>query len=458
MALSAQALFLAGSPTGFGADNTRTNVLLFLVDDMGWTDLSCFGSAVYETSAIDRLATQGMRFTNAYSACTVCSPTRASILTGKYPARLHLTDWIPGHPNPKGKLKPPAFNQELPHEEITLAEMLKPHGYTSASIGKWHLGDEPYYPETQGFDLNVGGTKKGQPPSYFSPYQIPTLQDGPEGENLTDRMAAEAIHFIEQNRDRTFFVYLPFFAVHTPLQAKKEYIEKYQAKIQPGMAQHDPVYASMVQNVDESVGRVLARLDELGMAERTLVIFTSDNGGLIPKTSNLPLRAGKGSAYEGGVRVPMIVRGKGWVRPGSVCDTPVMSIDLFPTILDILQIPQDAEHPVDGVSLAPLLQESGTFHREALYWHYPHYHPGGAHPYGAVRRGDDRLIEFYEDGALELYNLKEDIGEKRNLVKENPEKTRELHRMLHAWLSETKAQMPTPNPDYIPEVGRDSNG
>ncbi|HLF95418.1 MAG TPA: sulfatase, partial [Planctomycetota bacterium] len=284
------------------------NVVVILVDDLGWTDLGCFGSPFYETPHIDRLAAQGMRFTHAYSACTVCSPTRASLMTGKYPARLHVTDWIAGHARPKAKLKVPDWTKHLALEETTVAEALKAAGYATASIGKWHLGPPAHFPEKQGFDLNRGGCDKGQPPSYFSPYRIPTLEEGEKGEYLTDRLTTEALAFLDSNKDRPFLLHFPHYGVHTPLQAKKAVVEKYQAKAKAGADHRNAAYAAMIESVDDSVGRIVAKIEELKLSSRTLIVFTSDNGGLLQSTSNRPLRAGKGSAYEGGVRVPMIVR------------------------------------------------------------------------------------------------------------------------------------------------------
>ncbi|MBE3071171.1 MAG: sulfatase [Planctomycetes bacterium] len=442
---------LAGLGRASAADSptARPNVVFILIDDMGWRDLACYGSTFYETPHIDHLASQGMRFTNAYAACPVCSPTRASILTGKYPARLHLTDWIAGHKRPWGRLKVPDFNLQLPLEETTLAEALKPAGYVSASIGKWHLGKEPFYPEKQGFDLNVGGTQMGQPPSYFAPYKIPTLENGREGEYLTDRLADEAIKFIEANRRKPFFLYLSHFAVHTPLQAKKEAAARYRAKVKPGQTQRNPVYAAMVESVDECVGKVLAQLDDLGLADRTIVFFMSDNGGLVGSTSNAPLREGKGTLYEGGIREPLIVRWPGVVRPGSDIDAVVTSVDFFPTILAMAGVADPVQN-VDGIDITPVLRQTGTVDRDAIYWHYPHYHPCGATPGGIVREGDWKLIEYYEDGRLELYNLRDDLAETKNLAGDMPDKAGALRKKLHDWLGEVNAQMPTPNPDYDP--------
>jgi len=444
------------------ADETRSqrppNIVLLLVDDLGWTALTCYGSDLHETPHLDRLAKQGMRFTDAYAACTVCSPTRAAVLTGKYPARLHLTDWIAGHVRPRAKLRIPDWTKQLEHQEVTLAEALKPRGYVSASIGKWHLGNESHWPTSQGFDENVGGTHKGQPPSYFDPYGkgggIPTLPPRQKGEFLTDRLTDEALGFIEKNKDRPFFLYLPYFTVHTPLMAKQELIDKYKARIEPNDKHRHPALAGMVDSLDQSVGRILAKLDELKLADNTVVIFTSDNGGLVLRntTSNAPLRAGKGSAYEGGVRVPLIVRWPGVVEPGSTCSVPVISTDFYPTILQMTGVSPQAEHLAghrpDGESLVPLLKQSGQLHRNAIYWHYPHYHPGGATPYGAVRDGSWKLIEFFEDDHVELYNLADDLGESNDLASKMPERAEALRRQLHEWRKEVGAQMPTPNSNY----------
>ena len=439
----------AGGPWARPSKGERPNFVFILVDDLGWADTGCYGNTFYETPNIDRLAGEGMRFTAAYAACPVCSPTRASILPGKYPARPHLTDWIPGHKRPKAKLEVPVFNQELPLQEVTIAEALREAGYASASLGKWHLGHAPFYPGHQGFDVNFAGDHRGQPPSYFYPYRIPSVHEGQPGEYLTDRTTDEALRFIEQNADRPFFVYLSHYAVHTPLQAKQALIEQYKAKVRPDQAHRNPVYAAMVHSVDESVGRVLDKLDELGIAGRTVVFFMSDNGGLARVTSNAPLRAGKGTLYEGGIREPMIVRGPGVVEPGSLCHVPVTSVDFFPTLLEMARVTPRVKD-IDGVSLAPLLRRQGRFQRDALYWHYPHYHPGGATPAGAVRCGDYKLIESYEDGRLELYDLKADIGEENNLAGQMPEKAAELRQMLHEWLEAVNAQMPSPNRDYEP--------
>lgn len=445
------------------------NIIFILIDDLGATDFGCTGSRFYETPNIDRLASQGMRFTQGYAACTVCSPTRAAVMTGKYPARLHITNWIKGHNRPKAKLRIPDWTMYLPLEEITIAERLHAAGYATAHVGKWHLGDAPYYPEHQGFDLNVGGTHTGSPGSYFWPYGtgerwVP-LEGGQEGEYLTDRLTDEAIRFIEAHRDRPFFMYFAHYAVHTPLQAKPELVAYYEKKVAEAQARGDdldgqqcPVYAAMIHSLDENMGRLMDCLDRLGIAERTVVFLTSDNGGHVlpacqkrPVTHNIGLRAGKGSAYEGGVRVPWIVRWPGVVAPGSLSHEPVISIDAYPTILEITGVADAEDHHSDGVSIVPLLTQQKAFPKRAIYWHYPHYHTGGATPYSAVRDGDWKLIEFFEDNQVELYNLKEDPGESRDLAGQFPEKANSLRTQLHRWREEVKAQLPTPNPDYQPE-------
>ncbi len=435
------------------APPTQPNVVLILADDLGWTDLSCYGSDLYETPHLDRLARDGMKFTQAYSACTVCSPTRAAILTGKYPARLHVTDWIPGLPPENPKLLVPEWTKYLPLEETSMARALRSAGYVTASIGKWHLGGEEYYPEKHGFDINVAGSSAPAPPSYFAPYKIATLPEGPEGEYLTDRLGEEAVRFIEGHKDNPFFLYLPHFAVHTPIQGKEALFQKYRAKKRRGLYQTNAIYAAMIESMDDSVGRIRRKLDELKLADHTVVIFTSDNGGRVPTTSNHPLRVGKGSCYEGGTRVPLIVHWPGVTKPGSICETPVMSMDLYPTILEIAGLREAARKGVDGTNLVALLRRDGELERDALFWHYPHYQHyqlGGATPYGAIRAGDFKLIEFFDDMRVELYNLREDIGEQRNLAARLPAKADELRTRLHAWRQEIGAQMPSRNPDYDP--------
>lgn len=432
--------------------NEALNVVFILVDDMGATDLGCTGSNLYETPNIDRLARQGMRFTTAYSACTVCSPTRAALLTGKDPARLHITDWIPGHVRPHAKLSPPDWLMHLPTDEPNLARIFSAAGYATASIGKWHLGDADSYPDKLGFGVNIGGYEKGQPPSYFAPYRIPTLTEGPAGEFLSDRLTDEALKFIEANKAKPFFLYLPHYAVHTPLQAKQDVVEKYRAKIRPDSVQKNPTYAALVESVDDSVGRILKKLSETGLESRTIVVFTSDNGGLLPVTVNLGLRAGKGSAYEGGVRVPLIVKWPGVTKPDSLCSVPVTTVDFFPTLLEAAGLKDAPNHVVDGESIVPLLRDaSAVLKRRTIFWHYPHYHPGGATPYSAVRDGNWKLVEFYEDQHTELYDLSRDPGETTDLVAKEPRRATEMRAKLDAWRKEVGAQPPVPNPNFDAE-------
>ncbi len=486
-ASAATAMGLSISATTFGPDDGRSqkepqkhpNFVFFLIDDLGRQDLGCYGSTFYETPNIDRLAAQGMRFTNAYAACPVCSPTRASIMTGKYPARLGITDWI------GAAQKPTAYLDHLPLEEVTIAEALKEAGYATGYVGKWHLATSgaadrrQYYPDRQGFDINVGGDNSGSPPTYFYPYakgkrSLETMPPGgKDGEYLTDRLTDEALKFLEASKDRPFLLYLAHYAVHTPLESKKDLAEKYRAKAaglpasksphaQPvygpyetRLVQDHAVYAGMVQSVDESVGRVMGKLDELGLERNTIVIFMSDNGGLSTvaregPTCNMPLRAGKGWLYEGGIREPMLVKWPGVIKPGSRCDEPVISTDFYPTMLEMAGLPPKPKQHVDGVSFAEVLESTGMLAPRAIYWHYPHYHGSGNRPSGAVRAGDYKLIEWYEDGRVELYNLKDDLGERHDLVATMPGKAAELRQKLHAWRSEVGAKMPEgqPRADY----------
>lgn len=425
----------------------KPNVVFILVDDLGWSDLGCQGSKYYETPHIDQLAAEGMRFTNAYAACTVCSPTRASIMTGKYPARLNLTDWISGHDHPWAKFQVPDWTQYLSHDETSLASAFREAGYNTYFTGKWHLGGPEYYPEKHGFDVNIGGCERGLPPTYFSPYGIETLEEGPEGEYLTDRLTEEALRLMEQSQDEPFFMYLSHYAVHTPIEAKEEDIEKYEGKEKHG--QLNEVYAAMVDSTDQSVGRIMDKLEELGIADDTIVVFFSDNGGYTPVTNNTPLRHGKGSAYEGGHRVPMIVRWPDQIHAGSVDETPVISMDFYPTLLDACGISLRPDQHCDGENLVPLLRGDEAPSREALYWHYPHYH--FSTPYAAVRAGDYKLIEYFEGRRAELYNLDDDLSEENDLAEGQPEKVRELRAKLHSWQESVDAQMPIENPRFEPD-------
>lgn len=484
----AAVLSLAGLGTWAcrGGTQRPPNFVFFLIDDMGWKDLGSFGSHFYLTPNIDALAGSGMRFTQAYSASPVCSPTRASILTGRHPARLDITDWIGG--SQRGELLPAEYVHYLPQEEVTLAEILKEEGYSTGYFGKWHLGDAPHTAESQGFDLNVGGTGAGQPASYFYPYKapegrdpywdVPGLEGGEEGEYLTDRLTAEALSFLDAHAGRPFLLYLAHFAVHTPIQSKEELEARYTARrdsLPPSegpaeeeehgrartrLVQDDPAYGGMVQSVDESVGRILGRLDELGLTDDTIVIFMSDNGGLSTvagdrtgPTANVPLRAGKGWLYEGGIRVPMIVRWPGRVAAGSECDVPVQSVDFFPTMVEMVHASgatapaSEPPRPLDGASLVPLLTGSGGFSREALYWHFPHYHGSGNRPSGAIRLGRWKLIEWYEDGSVELYDLETDPGEREDRSARDPQVARDLLERLRAWRARMDARMPRSDPD-----------
>lgn len=441
----------------------RLNVVLMVADDLGGRDLGCYGSTFHRTPHLDRLAAEGVRFTQAYAACPVCSPTRAAILTGKYPARLHLTDWLPGRGDlPAQKLKRPAIHQQLPLAEVTLAERLHAAGYATAHVGKWHLGGEGFSPLQQGFDVNIAGDHTGTPLSYFAPYikngrTMPGLEQAPTGEYLTDRLTAEAERILESFRDRPFFLYFPHYAVHTPMRAPQELVETYPPATPFAGQQNNPIYAAMLQALDASVGRVTKKLEDLGIADRTLVIFTSDNGGLAvtegpntPATSNAPLREGKGWLYEGGIRVPLIVRGPSIVQPGRTCDDPVSSYDLLPTICEScgVTVPQ----PVDGVSMVSALRQTGPLPERSLYWHYPHYSNQGGRPGAAIRRGDFKLIEFYETGRRELFNLAQDERENRNLILEEAALAERLAAELSAWRKSVDAQMMTDNPDYKPNL------
>jgi arylsulfatase A-like enzyme len=439
----------------------RPNIVFILVDDMGWRDGACFGSQYYQTPQLDALAKSGMRFTQAYAACAVCSPTRAAQLTGKYPARLHLTDWIAGERAPKNtRFQAPNWQQHLPLEETTLPTALKRLGYTTAHIGKWHLGGDKFLPQYHGFDTNIAGGDIGHPASYFWPYgatnqshRVPDLagRGGRVGDYLTDQLTTEALQFIAANRDRPFFLNLWHYSVHSPLQGKPELIAA--AVDRPGAdGQSNKVYYAMLRSLDESVGRIMNKLDELHLAENTNIVFTSDNGGAVhlgqPRaTSNFPLRNGKGTAYEGGLRVPLLVKAPGVTRPGTVCDTPVITMDFFPTLLELAAAEKSASRTaVDGVSFAPLLRgEKQTPHSE-LFWHYPHYWNGGrVSPYSVARVGDWKLIRSYETGTEELYDLKNDLSEQTNLAASNPARRRELGARLDAWLQVVGAQMPVPN-------------
>jgi arylsulfatase A len=448
-----------------GADD-RPNIILIVADDLGWADLGCYGSTFHRTPHIDALAAAGRRFTQAYAACPVCSPTRAALMTGRHPARLHLTDWLPGRgDHPSQRLMRPAMRQELPLEETTLAERLQASGYATAIVGKWHLGGLGFEPARQGFDLNVAGDASGAPASYFAPFanadrQMPGLANAPAGQYLTDRLTDEAVAFIERQRERPFLLYLPHYAVHTPLAARADIEATYPAwDGTPHGRQENPIYAAMLESLDASIGRIVETLAARSLTERTIVVFTSDNGGLAtregphtPATSNAPLREGKGWLYEGGIRVPLIVSWPGRIQPGED-STPVWSADLPVTLAEwcVAAAPAD----VDGVSLAALLTVGDPLPSRALYWHYPHYANQGSRPGGAIRAGDWKLIEFYDTSRRELFNLSGDIGEGRNLIEDQPDIAADLAAQLAAWRTLVDAQMPTPNRDYSPNTQRD---
>jgi arylsulfatase A-like enzyme len=444
--------------------HSRPNIVFILIDDMGWADGGCFGSKFYQTPQIDALAASGVRFTEAYAACAVCSPSRAALMTGKYPARLHITDWIPGEAVPKNsRFNLPDWQQHLPLEETTLATALKKLGYATGHIGKWHLGGGEFLPQYQGFDTNIAGGETGHPASYFWPYgatnnqnHVPGLYErgGQKGEYLTDQLTGEALNFIEANKDHPFYLNFCHYAVHAPLMGKQELIDE--AADRPGAdGQSNKVYYAMLRSVDESVGRIVKKLDELHIADHTLIVFTSDNGGAVhlgkpPATSNLPLRNGKGSAYEGGLRVPLIVKVPGVTQAGRVCETPVITMDFFPTLLELAGADKSAARTaVDGVSFVPLLRGENEAPHPELFWHYPHYWNGGKiSPYSVVRVGNWKLIRLYETGHEELYDLKSDLSETHDLAATSPAKRKELSARLDAWLKEVSAQMPVPKANH----------
>ncbi len=501
-----------------GEASRKPNVIFFLVDDMSWSDAGCYGSTFHETPNIDRLAREGVRFTNAYAACHVSSPTRASIMTGRYPASIGLTDFLKGRKNfPFQPLLNVKTRQELPPEEPTIAQTLRDNGYKTAIVGKWHLGTGEYNPTAYGFDKHIPyGYNVGWPQVYYAPFKL-NGYDGEPGEYLTDRMTREAVDYIEENKDHPFFLYLSHFAVHDPIQGRKDLVEKYRKKLAkmpkyqgepyilegnpddpaplsrrqldsllhtPDFENHYEVlprrtvkikqwqdnvqFAAMVEAMDESLGVIRAKLDELGLAENTIIIFYSDNGGMgganlgrpnriIPpdrldeyfSTSNLPLRGAKGWLYEGGIRVPMIVYYPGVTKKGAVCDEPVISNDFYYTIADMVsaRIPESKVH--EGVSLMPLLKGKKKIADRALYWHFPHYSNHGMQsPGGAIRYGDYKLIEYFENGTVQLFNLKKDLAEQHDLSRSEPEKAERLRQMLHEWRKSVGAASMTPNPNY----------
>ncbi|MCB1120936.1 MAG: sulfatase [Verrucomicrobiae bacterium] len=446
---------------------TPKNVLVFLVDDLGWKDLGCYGSTFYESPSIDAFANGATRFTSAYTPNPVCSPTRAAIMTGRYPSRVNITDWIPGKSEPDSKLVTPEDGYELALAEVTIAEVLKEHGYQTFYAGKWHLGGDGFLPQDQGFDINKGGHEKGSPPGgYYAPFKNPQLEDKPDDHYLTDRFTDECIEFLNtRDREKPFLLYMAYHTVHTPIQGWDKYdayFEEKKKQLPNGgeietriehegvtrLNQSDHMYAAMVRALDTSVGRILAELEAQGLADDTTVIFTSDNGGLTTlarpgPTAEVPLRAGKGWCYEGGIRVPLIIRVPGTEMTGTTIDTPAISMDFFPTILDLAGLPSRPDLHKDGVSLKPLL-EGKSIQPRPLFWHYPHYHGSTWTPGAAIRDGDWKLIQFYEYDQVELYNVKEDIEEKNELSQKYPEKTAELLAKLKAMQTETGSKLPYP--------------
>jgi arylsulfatase A len=453
------------------------NFIVILVDDLGWMDLSCQGSDYYRTPNVDRLAREGMRFTNGYAACAVCSPTRAALQTGRYPGRIGVTDWIRsmfqrgglGTPEknptdyvggPNRKLLCPRNPYWMEHDEVTIAEVLKQHGYSTGYIGKWHLGDEAWYPAGQGYDQNRGGCDYGQPPSYFDPFNqpkhkhpmiragIPFLPGRTKGEFLTHREADEAVELIRKWKDKPFFLQVAHYAVHTPIQAIDSVAAKYR---QDGKHETNAKYAAMVESFDDSTKAILDVLEEVGIDDQTVILFTSDNGGLDnggKPTENAPLRSGKGYPYEGGIRVPFIVRWPGVTRPGSVSDDMVCSIDVLPTLFEAAGIAAPDDRTIDGLSLVEHLKSAGkqSLGRDELLWHFPHYrHAPG--PYSIIRKGDWKLIRW-DEGISELYDLKSDLSEATNLVEKRADKLAELDGLLTARLKSMNARLPRPNPQW----------
>jgi arylsulfatase A-like enzyme len=451
------------------------NVLVFLVDDLGYMDIgannpNCF----YDTPHVDALAKSGMRFTDGYAANPVCSPTRYALMTGKYPTRVRATNFFSGKRS--GTFAPAPLNDRMPLDEITLAQVLKKKDYATFFAGKWHLGPgEPYFPQNRGFDINVGGHHGGGPytgKKYFAPFKNPQMaEESPEGDHLPDRLARDTAAFIDANKDKPFLAYLSFYSVHTPLIGRPDLVQKYKEKAaaiqgeefadeeqvfgkgqrRVRVLQKHAVYAAMVEAMDLAVGKVLKQLEDSGVADNTIVVFTSDNGGLSTSegspTSNLPLRGGKGWVYEGGIREPWIIRYPGVTKPGSTSSEAICSIDLLPTLAAAAGVP--ITHQVDGIDLRPALA-GGSLDRDALFWHYPHYSNQGGIPGGAIRAGDYKLFERYEDGRVHLYNLKDDIGEQTDLAASQPERVAAMRRQLHAWYKEVDAQFLQPKNGKTP--------
>lgn len=458
------------SPHATRAQDAPVNVVMIVVDDLGWRDLGVTGSERYATPAIDRLAAESVRFTQFYSASPVCSPSRASLMTGRHPARLAITNWIGGEQH--GLLRQAEYERSLPLDEVTIGDAFRAAGYATGYIGKWHLGPDGFLPDAQGFETTVAVNRGGQPGSYFPPYgrrgtdwAVPDLEGDPPDAYLTDRLTDAAVRFIATPREQPFLLVLGHYTVHTPLQAPEGLVKEWEGRLgrtgtdptAPPLLERDaltrtrqdhPVYAAMVETLDRSVRRIADTLRALGLWDRTAVVLVSDNGGLSTvagrpgPTSNLPLRAGKGWLYEGGIRVPLLVRWPGTTREGDTVATPATTDDLLPTLLELAGLPA-AERTLDGVSLAPLLA-GGTIAPRPLYWHFPHYHDSGNRPSGAVRDGDYKLIEWFETGAVELYDLDADEAELHDLSEDRPEVAERLRARLAAWRERVGARMPTP--------------
>ena len=469
--------------SSFGAAKTnkeaKPNVLFILADDFGYHDMSCMGSKYYETPNIDKIANQGMMFTDGYAACQVCSPSRASIISGKFPARHGITDWIGAASGEEwrkkkrfNKLLPAEYTHTLNTDYVTLPEAMQEGGYKTFFAGKWHIGGKGSWPEDHGFDINVGGWDAGSPRGgYFSPYKNPNLEDGKDGENLSLRLANETVKFLNENNPKKtgkpVFAYLSFYAVHGPIQTTQEKWNKYRDKadklgIAPSgfkmghflpirQVQDNPIYAGLVEQMDDAIGLVLNSLDELGLDDNTIVIFTSDNGGVAAgdafSTSNGPLRAGKGYQFEGGIREPYFIKVPGLTKGGEKCDTPVSGTDFYPTILELAGLKLKKKEHSDGVSLVPLLKGKAIKER-SLVWHYPHYGNQGGEPSSIIRKGDWKLIHYYEDGRKELYNLRADLSETKDLIKQNPEIAKELSEELFDYLEDVNANFPAKDPFY----------
>jgi len=435
-----------------------------VADDMGWIDLACYGNDFIETPNLDRMAARGIRFTDAYAAASLCSPSRAALMSGKHPVRVNITEHIHGNrpAGPNMALQTPYIDQALAMEHTTIAELLAPNGYETAFMGKWHLGGGKFAPDNRGFDLNIGGSFYGLPSSFFYPFfgegAMPSIQDvSEEGDYLPNVLTDQALDFLSEKKDSTFLLYLAFYSPHVPIEAEEELVAKYEAKRaeNPGDSLPNPHYAAMIEAIDRNVGRVLDKLDELGISEETLVIFTSDNGGLhvqevpafakhTPPMKNDPLRAGKGYLYEGGIRVPYIAYWPSRIRGGQTNATPVIGQDLFNTLAELAGLPDRAP---DGSSLVPLFT-GDTIPDRSLVWHVPHYSPQGGKPASALRKGDKKLLYFYEDQRTELYDLSKDLSESNNLAGSNPDLARALLQELSNWKQKMNANDPQPNPAY----------